>query len=188
MHCCSLLSRLQYRILAGKLASSRAQCRIFSISLFCFSSCIPLQKWQRIFKKKQEVRKAKSEGTKTVINIGSPVCFQEFFGIFEIVNTQANYTLQSQKHRMTFASVRNCWEVGHNRVLWQTSIHSSCTSVRLKRLMWTFHTGFRVPDTKRMDSQRCKSIDFLSKTQTALQCSCDTMRENARQQKLFVVL
>jgi hypothetical protein len=69
------------------------------------------------FLKKQELRKAKSEGTKTVINIGSPVCFQEFFGILETVNTQANYTLQSQKHRMTFASMRNCWEVGHNRVL-----------------------------------------------------------------------
>jgi hypothetical protein len=49
------------------------------------------------FLKKQELRKAKSEGTKTVINIGSPVCFQEFFGILETVNTQANYTLQSQK-------------------------------------------------------------------------------------------
>jgi hypothetical protein len=98
-----MTNELQIIIIVPAVQNSRWEtsivnglCRIFSLSLFChvlFSA----PKLAADFLKKQELRKAKSEGTKTVINIGSPVCFQEFFGILETVNTQANYTLQSQK-------------------------------------------------------------------------------------------
>jgi hypothetical protein len=146
--------------------------------------------WSRIFLKKQELRKAKSEGTKTVINIGSPVCFQEFFRIPKNVNTQANYTLQSQKNRMAFASMRNCGEVGHNRVLWQTSILCILHVGPMKfELVWTFHTGFRVPKKEThgftaMQKYRLpiQKIRQLSSAVATLRC------ENARQRKLLVVL
>jgi hypothetical protein len=69
---------MQHRISDfGKLASSTAYAA-FSVSRCLLFVLFSAPKLAADFLKKQELRKAKSEGTKTVINIGSPVCFQEF--------------------------------------------------------------------------------------------------------------